>query len=73
MIGPDGPYETTSLVEETLGDWFCPPIYALVTGGGRLLLYLGMRAAREMGLGVGSWDTDGFSVLEGPPRPWGAS
>lgn len=73
VIGPDGPYETSSLVEETVGDWFCPPIYALVTGGGRLLLYLGMRAAREAGHEVGSWDTDGFSVLEELPRLWSAS
>lgn len=66
VLGPNGAYEARSRTGEEPGSWFCSPIYALVTGGGRLLLYLAMRAVGEAGGTVAYWDTDSLAVVATP-------
>src|SRR5439155_23958785 len=55
-----------TLVRETPGSWYFPPIAAGVTAAARLLLRLVIEAVRTRGGIVCYWDTDSVFVLATP-------
>ena len=72
MFSGETIFSTTSAVVEKLGPWYCPPIAALITAAGRLLLALLERSVRERGGSYLLCDTDSMTIVaseNGGPVP----
>lgn len=56
-------FETTSEVVEKFGDWYFPPLAALITAGGRLLLAMLERSVTDAGGSYLLCDTDSMAIV----------
>ena len=56
-------FSTTASVIEKPGPWYCPPIAALITAAGRLLLALLERSVRDRGGAYLLCDTDSMTIV----------
>jgi hypothetical protein len=66
LFTADGPLRRTLAHPEGPGPFACPPLAALVTAGGRLLLALVHRLVADRGGIVAAWDTDGAYIVATP-------
>lgn len=64
--GDGNPHTFSTDTYESLGKYYYPPISSLITGGGRLLLAVLERMAKDAGLRWAFCDTDGFAFA--PPK-----
>jgi hypothetical protein len=56
-------FSTTSPVLEPFGEWYCPPLAALITGAGRLLLALLEHSITKVGGTYLLCDTDSMAIV----------
>jgi hypothetical protein len=56
-------FETTSPVVEPFGTWYCPPLAALITAAGRLLLALLEHLIKTLGGNYLLCDTDSMAIV----------
>jgi hypothetical protein len=63
VFSGEAAFPTTSTVVEKAGPWYCPPIAALITAAGRLLLALLERSVHDRGGTYLLCDTDSMTIV----------
>ena len=63
VFSGDDAFRCSTTIEESKGPWYFPPIAALITGGGRLLLAMLERVVTEAGGSYLFADTDSMGIV----------